>query len=376
MYKRLNIRLYPTKEQEVLMNKHIGAMRFIWNWGLSIENRTKKEKGFRNGYAYLSKQLTILKNTNGYNWLYEVSNATLKESLRDLNKAFKEYKKGNRSHPKFKSKKKDRLSFYSRYEKIKFTDNTVNLEKIGKVKYKSSYGIDLSKVSKFSNPRVIYNGRCWVLTVGMEVESEAVELNKFLSIGVDLGVKKLAVTNIGLEFDNINKSKKVKDIKSKLKRLQRQCSRKYEMNREGVRYQKTSNIRKLELKIKKLHSKLSNIRLNYIHQTTNSIVKTKPYRVVMEDLNIRGMLKNKHLSKSIREQCLYTFVNQMEYKCEKYGVEFIQVPRFYPSSKLCSNCGELKKGLKLSDRQYECSCGLSIDRDRNASINLSQYGLA
>ena len=141
-------------------------------------------------------------------------------------------------------------------------------------------------------------------------------------------------------------------------------------------FKKTKNIIKLEKQIKLIHRKLSNIRLNYIHQVTTKIVKTKPSRVVMEDLNIKGMMKNKHLSKAISEQCLYDFKLKIKYKCEFYGIDFVEADRYYPSSKLCSCCGSIKKDLKLKDRIYRCSCGLNINRDYNASINLSRYKLA
>ena len=172
------------------------------------------------------------------------------------------------------------------------------------------------------------------------------------------------------------KSKEIKRLKKSLKRKQRQCSRKYEMNKKGKEYVKTKNIIKLEKQIRLIHRRLSNIRLNYIHQITTKIVKTKPSRVVMEDLNIKGMMKNKHLSKTVAEQCLYDFKMKMKYKCEFYGIEFVEADRYYPSSKLCSCCGSIKKDLKLKDRIYKCSCGLNINRDYNASINLSRYKLA
>ena len=172
------------------------------------------------------------------------------------------------------------------------------------------------------------------------------------------------------------KSKEIKRLKKSLKRKQRQCSRKYEMNKKGKEYVKTKNIIKLEKQIRLIHRRLSNIRLNYIHQITTKIVKTKPSRVVMEDLNIKGMMKNKHLSKTVAEQCLYDFKMKMKYKCEFYGIEFVEADRYYPSSKLCSCCGTIKKDLKLKDRIYKCSCGLNINRDYNASINLSRYKLA
>ncbi|BDR76012.1 RNA-guided endonuclease InsQ/TnpB family protein [Clostridium tetani] len=339
MIKALNIRLYPTQEQATLMYKHIGCMRFVYNWALARQIDSYKHSGKKLSIAELGKELTVLKNTEGYEWLYEVSNATLKEGIRDLDKAYGNFFKG-RGFPKFKSKKKSEPKFYSRYEKIYFKDNLVNLEKIGKVKCKVDYDIDLTTIKKFKNPRVKFNGRVWVLSVGIEIPA-----------------------------------KKVKKLNKKLKKLQRQCSKKYIINKKGGSYQKTKNIGKLELKIKKLHSKLKNIRLNHTHQTTSKMVKAKPYRVVMEDLKVSNMIKNKHLSKAISEQGFNIFINQMKYKCQKYGIEFIQVPTFYPSSKTCSHCGTIKKDLKLSDRTYKCDCGFTCDRDKNASYNLANYGL-
>lgn len=374
MIKGLKIRLYPTEEQEILIRKHIGSMRFVWNWALSKQITTYEEKGKKLSLTELGKELTQLKQEEVYKWLYEVSNATLKESIRDLDKAYQRFFKGG-GFPKFKSRKKCELAFYSRYDKIKFAKDTVNLEKIGKLRYKADYGIDLTKITKFSNPRVKWNGRCWILALGIEVEREETSLNEF-SLGIDLGISELAITNVDdLDAKNINKSARVKKLSKKLKRLQRQCSRKYEKNREGVRYQKTMNIAKLEKKIKRLHSRLKNIRLNHLHQTTNKMVKAKPSRVVMESLNVSGMMKNRHLSKAVAEQGFYTFISQMKYKCERHGIEFVQVPMFYPSSKTCSSCGAIKKDLKLSDRTYKCDCGFVCDRDKNASYNLANYGL-
>lgn len=185
-----------------------------------------------------------------------------------------------------------------------------------------------------------------------------------------------------MTFKNINKIKKVKRLKKALKRKQRKVSRKYEMNKiekgseDRCQFKKTNNIIKFEKEIRLLHRRLTNIRSNHIHQVMNKIVKTKPSRVVMETLNIKGMMKNSHLSKTIAEQCLYDFKVKMEYKCKKYGIEFVEANKWFPSSKMCSCCGAIKKDLRLKDRIYKCSCGLEIDRDLNASINLSRYKLA
>jgi putative transposase len=351
-------------------------MRYVFNWGLDKQIKHYETTKKKLSVAELGVELTKLKNQEGFEWLYDVSHATLKEALRDLDKAYKNFFNGS-GFPKFKSKKKSKDKFYSRYDKIYFRENIVNLEKIGKVQYKHNYDVDLSKINKFSNPRVSFNGRVWVLSVAVDVETEnkEEELNNF-TVGVDLGIKDLAITNLD-EFDtkNINKTAKVKRVTKKLKRLQRQCSRKYELNKKGVCYQKTANIAKLEKKIKRLHSKLAHIRENHIHQATSKIAKAKPYRVVMEDLKVSNMMKNKHLSKAIAEQGFSMFITQMKNKCAKYRIEFIQVPTFYPSSKTCSCCGRIKKDLKLSDRIYKCECGFIADRDKNATYNLAKYGL-
>ena len=228
---------------------------------------------------------------------------------------------------------------------------------------------------KYSNPRISYDNKYWYISVGVEQEEMKEDLTD-LSFGVDLGLKDLAICSNGTVYKNINKTYAVRKKEKRLKKLQRQVSRKYEQNKKGKEYVKTRNIIKLENQIQQVHRRLANIRNNYLHQTTTSIVKTKPYRVVIEDLNVKGMMKNKHLSDAIRKQGFYEFRRQLEYKCKFRGIEFVVADRFYPSSKTCSQCGEINKELKLKDRVYSCSCGLSIDRDLNASINLSRYKLA
>ena len=372
--KGFTIRLYPTKEQEILMRKHIGCQRYIYNWGLNLNNKLYEKEKKKYSVNELGKMLTQYKKE--IEWLNEVSNATLKESLRNLDKAYNNFYKGRAKLPKFKSKKKSNDIFYSRYDRIKFFENkTVNLEKIGKVKYKSSYDVDLTQITKFSNPNATFNGRCWVLRFGIEIENKCIELTDKV-LGIDLGIKQLAIVNEeGLDIPNINKIRVVKKLEKKLKKMQRQCSRKYENSKKGVSYHKTKNIEKLEIKINRLHRKLKNIRLNHIHQATSKMVKSKPKMIVMEDLKISNMMKNKHLAKAIKQQCFYKFIEQIKYKCKWNSIEFVQVPTFYPSSKMCSCCGCIKKDLKLSDRTYKCSCGFICDRDKNATYNLSKYGL-
>lgn len=373
MKKSIRIRLLPTQEQELLMLKSIGCSRFTYNWALNKCNELYQQ-GIKYNMSDVRKEFTQLKKQDDFKWLNEVSNTTMVESMRSLDKAFKSFFKKIGKYPKFKSKRKLRQSFYVRYDRLHFKNNICNIEKIGKVKFKTNYKIPNCK---YSNPYCSFDGKYWYLSFGVEVEENQTTLNKDLSIGIDLGISNLAILNcLDKPIKNINKTKRVKRLNKRLKRLQRQISRKYEANKQGNKFVKTNNIIKLEKQIKSLHRKLSNIRLNHTHQTTNKIIKLYPYRIVMEDLNISGMMKNKYLSKAIQEQCFYEFIRQMKYKCEFNGIDFIQVDRFYPSSKTCSCCGQIKSDLKLKDRIYVCdNCGFEIDRDKNASINLGNYGL-
>lgn len=373
MIKAVKIRLLPTKEQEILMFKSIGCSRFAYNWALNRCNELYKLDE-KYSMSNVRKEFTQLKKQDEFKWLNEVSSKTMVESMRNLDKAFKSFFKNKSQHPKFKSKRNSKQSFYVRHDSLYFKGNVCNIEKIGKVKFKTNYNIPNCK---YINPYCSYDGKYWYLSFGFEHNENQIVLNKDLSIGIDLGVKYLAVVNtLDEPIKNINKTNRVKKLKKRFKRLQRQCSRKYELNKCDNKFIKTNNIIKLEKQIKLLDRKLSNIRKNHIHQTTNTIINLHPYRIVMENLNISGMMKNKHLSKAIQEQCLYEFIRQMKYKSEFNGIEFVQADRFFPSSKKCSCCGEIKSNIKLKDRVYKCEhCGFEIDRDKNASINLSNYGL-
>ncbi len=365
------VRLYPTEIQEQKLWQSVGTARFIYNWTLA-----RQEENYKNGGKFISdndlrKEITQLKKSE-LQWLKEVSNNVAKQSVKDACDSYKRFFKGLADKPRFKSRKKSKPSFYNDNCKLKVEDKSVLIEKVGWVNIKP-YSIPLGV--KYSNPHISFDGKYWYISVGIERELSKVKLTDE-SIGIDVGVKDLAICSNGITFKNINKTKEVKRLKKVLKRKQRQCSRKYEQNKKGKEYVKTNNIIKLEKEIRLLHRRLTNIRSNHIHQATNKIVKTKPSRVVMETLNIKGMMKNRHLSKAIAEQCLYEFKRQIQYKCKKYGIEFVEADKWFPSSKTCSCCGAIKKDLKLKDRVYQCSCGLKIDRDLNASINLSRYKLA
>ena len=371
MIKSIKVRLYPTKQQEVLMWKSVGAMRFVYNWTLDKQNKNHEQGGkFISSYN-LQKELTQFKKLEDYNWLSQLSGHMLKKSVDDACESYKRFFKGLSGYPKFKSRKRGKASFYVRYDRLAITDSTVNFEKIGRIKIKPN---QIPLGCKYSNPRCSHDGKYWYLSVGIEGSENQVELNEELSIGVDLGIKDLAVLSTEKFYKNINKSKEMRRLYKKLRRLQRRVSRKYEMNKDGKKFIKTKNIIKLEKQIKLVHRRIANIRQNYNHHLTSDVIKQRPYRVVIEDLNVKGMMKNKHLSKAVARQGFYEIRRQLEYKCKWNGVELVIADRYYPSSKTCSYCGHIKKGLKLSDRTYICEeCGLVIDRDYNASINLANY---
>lgn len=377
MIKGFKIRIYPTREQEQLIWKHIHASRFIWNYMLDLQ-----EKNYTDGGKFISAfgmdyLLPDIKKQDGLEWLTEVSSQMLKRTCADLAEAYKRFFKGA-GHPKFKSRKRARPAFPVRCDSLHFTGNTANIEKVGKLKFKSDFIFPEGRGHKFSNVRVSYVNGKYMLSFGMECENQAPILTED-SMGIDLGIKELAVVACGdkqVVFHNINKSKKVRDLNKRIRHVQRGISRKYEASRKrnGGRYGKTNNIRREEDKLRKLQARKANIRQNYLHQTTHALISMLPKQVVMEDLNVTGMMKNRHLSKAVQEQCFYEFIRQMRYKCEWNGIKFLQVDRFYPSSKTCSCCGEIKHDLKLSDRTFVCpSCGAVIDRDYNAAINLSRY---
>ncbi|MGL4949551.1 MAG: RNA-guided endonuclease InsQ/TnpB family protein [Anaeroplasmataceae bacterium] len=365
------IRLYPTLEQEQKLWQSVGTARFIYNWTLA-----RQEENYRNGGKFicdndLRKEITILKQ-NELEWLNKVSNNVAKQAVKDGCEAYKNFFKGLADRPRFKSRRKAKPSFYNDTSKLKVKGKSVLIEKIGWIIVKkNSLPIDC----KYTNPRISFDGKYWFISVGVEKENPKVELTNE-SIGIDVGIKNLAICSNGMTFKNINKTRVVKQFEKRIRRLQRRVSCKYLKNKEGGKFVKTSNIIKIEKQIKLLNRKLANIRSNYNHQTTNKIVKTKPSRVVMETLNIKGMMKNKHLSKSISKQCLYEFKRQVQYKCEFNGIEFVEADKWYPSSKTCSECGYIKSKLSLSERIYNCeNCNCSINRDFNASINLSRYEL-
>ena len=273
--------------------------------------------------------------------------------------------------------------FYQDNVRIQFTDTHVKIEGFATSKKKNKQRLNWIRLAehgripigniRYMNPRIKYDGLNWYITVGIEYEnSTAPPTNE--GVGIDLGIKDLAICSDKNKYQNINKTQRVKKLEKRKRRLQRSISRKYENNKKGERYCKTNNIIKSEKELLKLNHRLTNIRQNYLHQTTSEIVKRKPSFICMEDLNVSGMMKNKHLSKAVQQQGFYEFRRQIEYKSEWNNIPVIIADRFFPSSKLCSCCGNIKKDLKLSDRIYKCECGNIIDRDYQASLNLKRHG--
>ena len=383
------IKLKPTKEQEVLFWKSAGTSRWAYNYFLAESERHyqeyldgKHEKKTLNEGDVRKYINNVLKKTT-HTWLKEVGSNVMKQAVKDANEARDRWFKGISGKPKFKTRHKSKISFYVNYESLKRVEGGFQGEKIGFVKTTQPLP-KLTGNQKYSNPRISYDGKNWFLSVGYEIDEEEVELSNE-SLGIDVGVKELAVCSNGSVYKNINKSKEVKRLERKLKREQRKLSRKLEANtlkrdKNNRPIYKTplremKNIQKQNQVIRQLHKRLTDIRTNHVHQATAEIVKTKPSRIVMETLNIKGMMKNKHLSKAIGQQKLYEFKRQIQYKCKKYGIEFVEADMWYPSSKTCSCCGVIKSDLKLKDRIFKCECGFILDRDLNAAINLANYQL-
>lgn len=358
--------------------------RFSYNWALDREKKNQEAGGKFLSEQELRKEFTKLKTQEQYAWLNDYSNNIPKQAIKDACNAYLKFFKGETAFPKFKSKKKSPPKFYIDTAKIQFIEEKVKLEKLTTSRKKNKQKINWIRLaeknripikSNYFNPRVTFDGVHWWISVGVEIFKKETELQP-KGIGIDLGIKELAICSDKEEpYENINKTQKVKKLEKKKRRLQRSIARKYEKNKKGESYCKTKNIIKAEKRLLNLYPRLTNLRQNHLHQTTTEIINRKPRFIVLEDLNVKGMMKNKHLSKAIQEQSFAEFRRQIKYKSEWNGISVIFTDRFYPSSKLCSCCGNIKKELKLNDRVYHCEvCGMTLDRDKNASINLRNYG--
>ena len=382
MIETIKVQLRPNNKQLTKLFQYAGCSRFAYNWTISREQENYKQGNKFLQDGELRKEFTKMKKLDEYKWLNKISNNVTKQAIKDACDSYKRFFKGQTKHPKFKSKKNSKQSFYQDNVKIQFTDTHVKVEGFAANRKNNKQKLNWIKLCekgriptncKYMNPRFTFDGLHWWLSVSVEVDdNNSIPTNE--GIGIDLGLKDLAICSDGNTYKNINKTNKVNKIEKRKRRLQRSISRKYNMNKRGVRYKKTSNIIKREKELLKLSRRLTNIRHNHLHQTTSEIIKRKPSFITIEDLNVSGMMKNKHLSKSIQQQGFYEFRRQIEYKAKWNNIPVIITDRFFPSSKLCSCCGSIKKDLKLSDRIYRCDCGNIIDRDFQASLNLKKYG--
>ena len=376
--------LNPNNKQFTKLFQYAGCARFAYNWAISREEENHKQGNKFLSDNDLRKEFTQLKKLQEYKWLNEVSNNVTKQAIKDACNAYKGFFKGQSKFPKFKSRKHSTPSFYQDNVQIKFTENHVKVEGFSMSKKQNKQKLNWIKLCekkkiptdcKYMNPRFTYDGLYWYVSVSIEVDDDTD--NTFQSnegIGIDLGIKDLAICSDKNTYKNINKTQRVKKLEKKKRRLQRSVSRKYNKNKKGDNYCKTNNIIKREKELLKIIKRLTNIRHNYLHQTTSEIIKRKPSFICIEDLNVSGMMKNKHLSKAVQEQGFYEFRRQIEYKAKWNNIPVIIADRFFPSSKMCSCCGNIKKDLKLSNRIYKCECGNIINRDFQASLNLKTYG--
>ena len=392
MLRGMKIALDLTDEQEQQMWKSVGVARWSYNYAITrakkhylnyLEDNTTVSKTLTEGQ--IRKELTVLKNTT-HPWLKEVGSNVIKQAVKDWNDARIRFFKGLGKAPKYKSKTTSKPSFYVNYESLRRVNGGFRGEKLGFVKTTQPLP-RIPKGSHYKSPRISFDGKYWYLSFSYEVPDISVDLTD-LVIGVDLGVKNLATLSTGEFIENINKSRRVKQLDEQLRREQRHLARQMQANTKG--YLTTANggrkpiykrplelcfnIQETKRKIKLIHRKLHSIRMNHLHQTTFYLVKQLPKGIVIEDLNVKGMLKNKHLARHIQNAMFYEFRRQLEYKCLQYGIYLVVADRFYPSSKTCSYCGSIKSDLKLKERVYKCdSCGLEKDRDLNAAENLAYY---
>lgn len=382
MVKAIKVMLIPNHVQNTKMFQYAGASRFAYNWALAREKENYEKGGRFIPDTELRREFTRLRNSDEYAWLRNVSNNVTKQAVKDACTAYKNFFKGLQGYPRFKSRKRSMPKFYQDNIKIQFTDTHVKFEGFSSGKKKNKQKLNWVRLAergriptdaKYMNPRVSFDGIHWWISVCVEFTDRRMQLSES-GIGIDLGIKELAVSSDGSRYRNINKTQTVKKLEKCRGRLQRSISRKYKKNKEGGSYCKTKNIIKSEKLLLKVNHRLTNIRKNYLHQTTSEIVNRKPRFICIEDLNVRGMIKNRHLSKAVQDQGFFEFRKQLEYKCNARGIRLITADRFYPSSKLCSCCGAIKKDLKLSDRVYKCVCGNVIDRDLQAALNLRAYG--
>lgn len=375
LLKSFKTEIDPSREQIVKINKTIGTCRYVYNFYLSY-NRELYEKGekFMSG-----KSFSVWLNNEYFPnhpeklWIKEVSSKSVKKSIEDGSLALTRFFKHQSGYPHYKKKDKSDTKMYfvkNNPKDCSCERHRINIPTLGWVKLKEKGYLPTTKDGwKIKSGTVSKKAGRYYISVLVEVPNTQIADNTNSGIGIDLGLKDLAIVSNGKTYKNINKSIRVKKLEKQLRREQRSLSRKYENVKKGGFTQRL-NIQKQKLKVQKLYHKLNNIRTDYINKTIAEIVKTKPSYITVENLNVSGMMKNRHLSKAVASQKFYEFRDKLKRKCDENGIELRIVDRGYPSSKLCHCCGSIKKDLRLSDRIYRCECGYIEDRDFNASLNL------
>ena len=375
LLKSFKTEINPTEEQKARIRKTIGTCRYVYNFYLG-HNKALHDDGekFMTGKSFsLWLNNEYIPDNPDKTWIREVYSKAVKKSIEDGCTAFTRFFKHQSDFPKFKKKGKSDVKMYfvrNNPKDCQCERHRLKIPTLGWIRIKEKGYIPTTK-----DGYMIRSGTVSVKTdrfyVSVLVEIPDVNINNNLNegIGIDLGLKDFAIISNGKTYRNINKSAGLKKLEKQLIREQRSLSRKYENLKKGKSTQR-ANIQKQKLKVQKLHHKMDNIRTDYINKTIAEIVKTKPSYITIEDLNVKGMMKNRCLSKAVASQKFYEFRTRLKAKCDENGIELRVADRFYPSSKTCHHCGSVRKNLKLSDRIYRCECGYVADRDLNAALNL------
>ena len=375
LLKSFKTEINPTEEQKVKIRKTIGTCRYIYNFYLA-HNKELHDNGekFMSGKSFsvwLNNEY-LPKNPDKL-WMKEVSSKSVKRSIENGCVAFTRFFKHQSAFPNFKKKGKSDVKMYfvkNNPKDCRCERHRMNIPSLGWVRMKEKGYVPTTKDGYvMKSGHVSIKADRYYVSVLIEIPNNKTADNSKEGIGIDLGLKDFAIVSNGKTYKNINKSAKLKKLEKQLIREQRSLSRKYENLKEGESTQR-ANIQKQKLKVQKVHHKIDNIRTDYINKTIAEMVKTKPSYITIEDLNVSGMMKNKHLSKAVASQKFYEFRTKLQAKCKENGIELRVVDRWYPSSKTCHCCGAIRKDLKLSDRIFECDCGYIEDRDFNAALNL------
>ena len=374
MLKSFKTEINPTPEQKNRINRTIGTCRYVYNFYLA-HNKELHDKGerFVSGKSFsVWLNNDYIPNNPDKAWIKEVYSKAVKKSIEDGCTAFTKFFKHQSGFPNFKKKDKSDVKMYfvkNNPKDCKCERHRIRIPTLGWVRLKEKGYIPTIKDGwTIKSGTVSVKAGRYYVSVLVEIPDTQIVNNSNAGIGIDLGIKELAIVSTGKTYKNINKSAGLKKLEKQLRREQRCLSRKYENLKKGESTQK--NIQKQKLKVQMLHHRIDNIRTDYINKTIAEIVKTKPSYITIEDLNVAGMMKNRHLSKAVASQKFSEFRTKLKAKCDDNGIELRIVGRFYPSSKMCHCCGKNKKDLRLSDRIYRCDCGYVEDRDFNASLNL------